>query len=105
MAESRNTVAIVPLNGQNYGTWRVQAKMVLLKEGLWGIVQGTEAAPDGDTAATARFIGCRDKALAMLGLSIDPTLLWTENPNRRVFLDSRRLVVSSLDQSVGKRGK
>ena len=39
MAEGRSTVAIVPLNGQNYGTWKVQAKLALLKEGLWGIVQ------------------------------------------------------------------
>ena len=36
MAEgSRSTVVIVPLNGTNYGTWKVQAKMALLKEGLW----------------------------------------------------------------------
>ena len=27
MAEGQNTVAIIPLNGQNYGTWKVQAKM------------------------------------------------------------------------------
>ena len=58
MAEGRNTVAIVPLSGKNYGTWKVQAKMALLKEGLWGIVQGTEVAPGGgNAAALAKFIG------------------------------------------------
>ena len=51
--------------------------MALLKEGLWGIVQGTEVAPGGENAAAlAKFIGRRDKALATLGLSIDPTLLY-----------------------------
>ena len=41
MAESR-TVAVTPLNGSNYVTWRVQCKMALMKEGLWNIVCGTE---------------------------------------------------------------
>jgi hypothetical protein len=44
MAEGQNTVAIIPLNGQNYGTWKVEIKMALLKDGLWGIVQGSEVA-------------------------------------------------------------
>ncbi len=49
MAESRSTVAVVPLNGANYATWRVQCQMSLMKEGLWRIVEGTEAAlADGD---------------------------------------------------------
>ena len=78
MAEgSRSTVAIVPLNGTNYGTWKVQAKMGLLKEGLWGIVEGSETEPTGGTeAARAKFAGRRDKALATLGLSLEPTLLY-----------------------------
>lgn len=75
MAEGRNTVAIIPLNGQNYGTWKVQAKLALLRDGLWGIVQGTEVAP-GEAAALAKFNVRRDKALAIVGLSIDPTLLY-----------------------------
>ena len=51
--------------------------MALLKEGLWGIVQGTEVAPDaGEAAVMARFAGCQDKALAIIGLSIDPMLLY-----------------------------
>ena len=33
MAEgSKNTVSVVPLNGS---TWKIQAKMLMLKEGLW----------------------------------------------------------------------
>ena len=37
--------AVVPLNGKNYPTWKVQCRMALMKEGLWNIVEGTEAAP------------------------------------------------------------
>ena len=77
MADGRVTVAIVPLNGQNYGIWKVQAKLALLKEGLWGIVQGTETAPaEENTDARAKFVRHRDKVLATLGLSVDPTLLY-----------------------------
>ena len=75
MAEGRNTVAIIPLNSQNYGTWKVQAKLALLRDGLWGIVQGTEVAPV-DEVAVAKFNERQDKALAILGLSIDPTFLY-----------------------------
>jgi len=51
--------------------------LALLKEGLWGIVQGTETAPAEENAdARAKFVGRRDKALATLGLSVDPTLLY-----------------------------
>ena len=65
------------MNGQNYETWKVQAKLTLLKEGLWGVVQGTETAPAEENAdARAKFVGRRDKALATLGLSVDPTLLY-----------------------------
>ena len=44
MAEMR-TVSIVPLNGKNYPTWKVQCRMALVKDGLWGIVDGTEEPP------------------------------------------------------------
>ena len=35
---------IVRLNGKNYATWKTQCRMLLLKEGLWDFVTGTEAA-------------------------------------------------------------
>ena len=45
MAEVK-TVALVPLNGLNYSTWKVQCRMALMKDGLWTIVvDGTEASP------------------------------------------------------------
>ena len=49
MAESK-TVTIVPLKGENYPTWKVQCRMALVRDGLWGIVSGTETAPSGDRA-------------------------------------------------------
>ena len=73
MAKSR-TVAVIPLNGSNYVTWRVQCKMALIKEGLWNIVCGTEVAPGEGDAGYSKFVGRRDKALAIVVLSADPTL-------------------------------
>ena len=72
MAESR-TVAVVPLNGSNYATWKIQCKMALMKEGLWKIVDGTDVIPNVDDAG---YVERRDRALAIVVLSIDPTLLY-----------------------------
>ena len=80
MAESmKQAVSIVPLKGgSNYATWKVQCAMTLKKEGVWNIVDGTEAAP----ARTAgekereRYATRRDKALATIVLSVDPSLLY-----------------------------
>ena len=57
MAESR-IVSVVPLNGSNYATWKVQCKMALIKEGIWKIdVEGTETAPDVTADGYANFVG------------------------------------------------
>ena len=47
MAEVKS-VSIVPLNGSNYLTWKVQCRNTLMKDGLWGIVSGTEVDPGED---------------------------------------------------------
>ena len=76
MAESR-TVVVVPLKGSNYVTWKVQCRMALMKEGLWGIVNGTETAPPEEEAdKRAKFMTKRDRALALVVLSVDPALLY-----------------------------
>ena len=76
MAESK-TVAIVPLNGPNYPTWKVQCRMALMKDGLWGIVDETEAAPDTTEAERhAKFVARRDHALAVIVLAVEPLLLY-----------------------------
>ena len=47
MAESKS-VTIVPLNGSNYPTWKVQCRMALMNDSLWGIVKATETPPEED---------------------------------------------------------
>ena len=72
------TVGIVPLNGTNYPTLKLQCRMALMKDGLWGIVSGTEAAPDRERKAEgyAKYASRRDRALALIVLSMEPSLLY-----------------------------
>ena len=53
--------SLVLLNGDNYGTWKVQVKMCLIKEDLWRLVNGTETAPT-DANALATYNIRKDKA-------------------------------------------
>lgn len=80
MADSRTvTVApltVAPLKGTNYPTWKIQCRMVLMKEGLWRIVTGLETAPTGSGAEQAKFAARRDRALATVVLSVDTSLLY-----------------------------
>jgi transposase InsO family protein len=75
---SESKTAIVPLNDSNYSTWKVQCRMALMKDGLWGIVTGTERCPDqaADGDAYIKFVARRDRALAIVVLSIEPSLLY-----------------------------
>ena len=77
MAEKK-TVSVIPLNGTNYPSWKVQCRMALMREGLWGIVAGTEEPPDqeADAEKYAKFVSRRDKALATIVLAVDPSLLY-----------------------------
>ena len=80
MAESK-TVAVVPLNRSNYATWKVQCKMALVKDGLWGIVSGKETAPAEGGEQLARFTARKDRALATVVLAVDPSLLYVIGPD------------------------
>ena len=66
MATEMKTAAIVSLKGANYSTWKVQCRMALVREGLWGIVAGTETVPEEEAEADRRskFLARRDRALA-----------------------------------------
>ena len=76
MAESK-TVTVVSLNGSNYPTWKVQCRMALMKDGLWGIVNETETAPSQTHGEKyAKFMSRRDRALATIVLSVQPSLLY-----------------------------
>jgi hypothetical protein len=50
--------------------------MALVKDSLWSIVNGTETAPDSDGEPRRKFMARRDRALAVIVLAIDPTLLY-----------------------------
>ena len=51
--------------------------LALMKDGLWSIVSGTEAAPaETDADKYRKFVTRRDKALAIIVLSVDPSLLY-----------------------------
>ena len=73
MAESK--IAIVLLTGANYPTWKIQCKMSLIKDGLWG----SEAAPAETDGAYSKYISRKNRALAIIVLSIDPYLLYLLN--------------------------
>ena len=75
MAELKT--AIVPLTGKNYPTWKVQCKMALMKDSLWGIVSGTEKlARDANADTQKKFEARKDRALAIVVLAVDPSLLY-----------------------------
>ena len=68
---------IVPLNGKNYPTWKVQCRMALIKDSLWGIVSGADEAPAEEQAdARKKFMARKDRALAIIVLAVDPSLLY-----------------------------
>ena len=55
------TVAIVPLNGSNYTTWKVQCQMPLMKDELWSIVNVSETPlkEAGEAGQCAKFVARR----------------------------------------------
>ena len=53
--------------------------MMLMKENLWSIVNGSETAPNPDTADARdveKFRVRKDRPLAMIVLAVDPSLLY-----------------------------
>ena len=76
MALEPGKITLVPLNEKNYATWKVQIKMHLMKDDLFGIVKGREVAPSTDTTAVRKFELRRDRALATIVLAVEPKLLY-----------------------------
>ena len=73
MAELKTVMA--PLTGSNYATWKIQCRMALMKDGLWGIVSGSEEVPK-DVDARRKFQVKSDRALATIVLTVQPSLLY-----------------------------
>jgi len=77
MASDSKTVSVIPLNGANYPTWKIQCQMALMKDELWSIVNGSENPPPQTEAERyAKFAARRDQALAIIVLSVEPSLLY-----------------------------
>ncbi len=76
MSSESKTVVIVPLNGSNYPMWKVQCRMAFLRDGLWDLVNGIETAPREDASKWANYLARKDRALATIVLSIEPSLLY-----------------------------
>ena len=76
-AMETKSVLIVPLNGKNYATWKVQCRMALMKDNVWNIVNQIEESPAPTELDKIRTFNLRrDRALAIIVLSIDPKLLY-----------------------------
>lgn len=76
MAESTRLATAIPLKGTNYPICKILCQMVLMKEGLWNIVNEKETEPLHGAAEITKFRSRRDKALiATIVLSVDATLL------------------------------
>lgn len=68
------------LSGRNFATWKLQCKMTLMKDNLWSIVEGTEILPgSNENNAQTNFNKRKDKALALIVLAVDPSLLYLLN--------------------------
>ena len=60
-----------------HATWKVQCQMALMKDSLWNIVTGAEVAPPVEERDKhARYLAKRDMALAVIVLSVEPSLLY-----------------------------
>ena len=58
-----------------------------MKEVLWKVVTGEETAPAGDERERAKFATRRDRALATVVLSVDPSILYLiGNPEHPVVV-------------------
>ena len=69
--------SIVPLKETNYASWKIQCRMALIKENWFGIVMKKELAPSGENSSVelGKFEVRRNKALALIVLGMDPSLL------------------------------
>ena len=67
---------IQPLNADNYDTWKLQMKAILIKNDLWAYVSGTKPKPpDAEADEVAKWEGFDEKATADITLSVTPSEL------------------------------
>ena len=76
---SRRVAEIKKLDGENYISWKFNAKLMLMERGLWDIVNGTEKAPiatdtDKKEKEILEFFQRSQKAYSMIALSVKEEL-------------------------------
>ena len=68
---------IIPLSGDNYCTWKVQVRMLLINHDLWNIVNGNETIGAGASEKVAAdFTVRKNKALSTIVLTVSPSLFY-----------------------------
>ncbi|XP_037930157.1 uncharacterized protein LOC119664864 [Teleopsis dalmanni] len=70
---SGTVIRVEPLNAENYDTWKLQMKAILVKNDLWSYVEGTASCPTGEGAA--KWISFDQKPCADIMLSVSASEL------------------------------
>ncbi|XP_037930811.1 uncharacterized protein LOC119665655 [Teleopsis dalmanni] len=70
---SGTVIRVEPLNAENYDTWKLQMKAILVKNDLWSYIEGTASCPTGEGAA--KWISFYQKACADIMLSVSASEL------------------------------
>ena len=85
---------VVPLDGTNYSTWKLQIRMLLLNLNLWNLVIGSETQPEGaaTSSAVTDFVARSGKALSTIVLSVSPSLLYLIGESNSPVAVWRKLV-------------
>lgn len=60
----------------NATEWKIQCKLGLIKDALWGIINGTEKAPTEEADQQAKFRARKDQILVIIVLAVEPSLLY-----------------------------
>ena len=77
MVSDLESVCVIPLNGANYSTWKLQCQIALMKDGLCSIVYGLETSlSQSQSERYTKFVTRMDYGLAIIVLSIEPSLLY-----------------------------
>ena len=93
---------VVQLDGSNFPTWKLQMRMILMKLGVWRIVEGKEVAPDDDEpiASWRKFMERRDKALANIVLGVAPNQLYLLGPEPKDPVEVWNLLINQFQKKT-----
>lgn len=76
MSESVNTMSIQKFRGDNYATWKVQMKALMLAKNVWSVVSGEEKVEaNADEKQKAAWCAKNNIALAQIVLAVAPSHL------------------------------